>query len=440
MGRRSKTRQLNIRMNGVPVGKWSITSQGTHEFRYDENWLLHELTRPVSLSMPLQPSNVPYKGRLVESWFDNLLPDSDTLRKRIQARFGTASSSAFDLLSETGRDCAGAIQILPPDHEPENIHVIEGKPLSESKIANRLRAVVTSPALGHRNEDEFRISIAGAQEKTAFLLHKGKWLAPLNATPSTHIFKLPLGEVGTAQIDLSASIENEWLCLQILEAFGLETAKSELMKFEDQRVLVVERFDRMLAEDSKWWIRILQEDFCQITATPPGHKYEADGGPGMETIMSTLMGSLNAQEDRRKFFKAQIISWMLCAIDGHAKNFSIFIKPQGRFTLTPFYDVISAYPVLGHGKNQLAPEKAKMAMAVIAKNRHYHWDKITKRHWESTAQVCDFKYEIDALVEELVNQTPKVANEISKRLPEKFPASVSEPILKGLESACDKLF
>src|SRR3990170_4642470 len=138
MGRRSKTRQLNIRMNGVPVGKWSITSQGTHEFRYDENWLVHELTRPVSLSMPLQPSNVPYKGRLVESWFDNLLPDSATLRKRIQARFGTASSSAFDLLSETGRDCAGAIQILPPDHEPENIHVIEGKPLSESKIANRL--------------------------------------------------------------------------------------------------------------------------------------------------------------------------------------------------------------------------------------------------------------------------------------------------------------
>ena len=439
MGRRSKTRQLNIWMNGVPVGKWSITSQGTHEFRYDENWLAHELTRPVSLSMPLQPPDVPYKGRPVESWFDNLLPDSDTLRKRIQARFGTASSSAFDLLSETGRDCAGAIQILPSDHEPENIYAIEGKPLSESEIANRLRAVVTSPALGHRNEDEFRISIAGAQEKTAFLLHKSKWHVPLNATPSTHIFKLPLGEVGAAQIDLSASIENEWLCLQILEAFGLETAKSELMQFEDQRVLVVERFDRALAEDSKWWMRILQEDFCQVTATPPGHKYEADGGPGMETIMSTLMGSLNAQEDRRKFFKVQIIYWMLCAIDGHAKNFSIFIKPQGRFTLTPFYDVISAHPVLGHRKNQLAPEKAKMAMAVIAKNRHYHWDKITKRHWESTAQACDFKNEIDSLVEELVNQTPKVANEISKRLPKKFPASVSEPILKGLESACDKL-
>ncbi|MBI4005201.1 MAG: type II toxin-antitoxin system HipA family toxin [Gammaproteobacteria bacterium] len=426
-------------MNGAIVGNWNITSQGKHEFRYDEKWLAHELTRPISLSMPLQPPDVPYKGEVVESWFDNLLPDSETIRKRIQARFGNASSSVFDLLSEVGRDCVGAIQILPSDQEPKNIYSIEGRPLPESDIADRLRATVSTPVLGQKNEDEFRISIAGAQEKTAFLLHKGKWHIPVNATPTTHIFKLPLSRVGTAQIDLSTSIENEWLCLQILEAFGLETAKSKLMQFEDQRVLVVERFDRALAEDSKWWMRILQEDFCQVTGTPPGNKYEADGGPGMETIMSVLMGSQNAQTDRRIFFKSQIISWMLCAIDSHAKNFSIFIKPQGRFTLTPLYDVISAYPILGHRKNQLAQEKAKMAMAVTGKNHHYHWSKISRHHWELTAELCNFKSDINTLIEELVVQTPKVIDDISKRLPNKFPATVSDPILNGLKKACDKL-
>ncbi|MDZ7793771.1 MAG: HipA domain-containing protein [Spirochaetia bacterium] len=56
-----------------------------------------------------------------------------------------------------------------------------------------------------------------------------------------------------------------------------------------------------------------------------------------------LLGSRTALNDQIEFFKMQILFWMLTAIDGHAKNFSIFIEPEGRFTLTPAYDVLSAY-------------------------------------------------------------------------------------------------
>jgi serine/threonine-protein kinase HipA len=39
----------------------------------------------------------------VESWFDNLLPESDAIRRRAQSRFHTATTSAFDLLAAIGR-------------------------------------------------------------------------------------------------------------------------------------------------------------------------------------------------------------------------------------------------------------------------------------------------------------------------------------------------
>ena len=109
MGRPSKTRQLNVWMNGELVGHWLIALQGRHEFRYAANWLDTSASRPLSLSMPLQPADTPYRDERVEAFFDNLLPDSPDIRRRIQSRFGTASTAAFDLLTEVGRDCVGAV-------------------------------------------------------------------------------------------------------------------------------------------------------------------------------------------------------------------------------------------------------------------------------------------------------------------------------------------
>lgn len=86
--------------------------------------------------------------------------------------------------------------------------------------------------------------------------------------------------------------------------------------FGEQKVLVVERFDRLLAKDRAWYIRLPQEDFCQATATAPALKYESDGGPGIEKIMEMLLGSQNAEGDRRDFMRTQLVFWLLAAIDG----------------------------------------------------------------------------------------------------------------------------
>ncbi len=439
MGRPSKTRQLNIWMNGELVGHWLIAPQGRHEFRYAATWLESSASRPLSLSMPLQPSDMAYRDERVDSFFDNLLPDSAEIRRRIQSRFGTASTSAFDLLTEIGRDCVGAVQLLAADDQPQEIRRITGESLTDSAIANLLRATVSVPALGHRDDDDFRISIPGAQEKTALLRHQGCWNRPLGVTPTTHIFKLPLGRVGNMQADLTTSVENEWLCSQIVRAYGLNAALCDMTQFEDQKVLIVERFDRRLARDGTWWVRLPQEDMCQATGTAPGHKYESDGGPGIRDIMSLLLGARTAQADRQTFFKAQVLFWMLAATDGHAKNFSAFIEAGGRFSLTPLYDILSAYPVMGHGANQIAPEKARMAMAVSGKNRHYRWSEIQRRHWLDTANVCGLGPEAEQLIIDLVERTPTVLEQISALLPDDFPGTVSEPVLDGIQKAAMRL-
>ncbi|HET6568213.1 MAG TPA: type II toxin-antitoxin system HipA family toxin [Rhodothermales bacterium] len=427
-------------MNGVAVGEWRVDAQGRHTFRYGQTWIDRRDARPISLSMPLQPPDSPYRGAIVESFFDNLLPDGIDIRRRVQRRVGAASTAAFDLLAELGRDCVGAVQLLPAGQDPDDVRTIQGAPLDEAGVAAEIRSAVSTLPLGQRDDEPFlRITLAGAQEKTALLWHEKQWHRPTGATPTTHIVKLPLGRVGHMQADLSTSVENEWLCAQIVRQFGLPVAECEIGDFEDQHVLIVERFDRKLSRDGRWWLRLPQEDMCQATGTPPDQRYESDGGPGIAEICSLLLGSRQAQRDRRNFFKAQVVFWMLCAIDGHAKNFSLFIEPHGRYTLTPLYDVMSAYPILGKGANRLAPQKARMAMAVVGKNRHYKWMEIQPRHWLSTAASVGLQSTIHEDIHGLVSQAPAVVNSVSGRLPAGFPEHVAGPILDGLLESANRL-
>src|SRR5690606_706701 len=121
-------------------------------------------------------------------------------------------------------DCVGALQILPDGATPENVDTVAATPLAEHEIAAILRGTVAPPALGagpFPDDDDFRISIAGAQEKTALTDIDGRWCRPHGSTPTTHIFKLPMGLVGNMKLDLRHSIENEWLCSRILDAYGL---------------------------------------------------------------------------------------------------------------------------------------------------------------------------------------------------------------------------
>ncbi|MFL9910671.1 type II toxin-antitoxin system HipA family toxin [Paraburkholderia sp. RL17-337-BIB-A] len=440
MGRQTHSRALSVWANGERVGVWRLPTRGPMEFAYEPAWVASSAGRPLSLSLPFAPSNAVHKGPRVLNYFDNLLPDSEAIRKRIAQRYQTATLDAFDLLQAIGRDCVGAVQLLAVDDAPAGVERIEGTPLSDSQIETMLARIVSNPAPGASGDaDDFRISLAGAQEKTALLWHDGKWQRPHGATPTTHIFKLPLGLVGNKLAGLSTSVENEWLCLRILRAYGLPVANTEIMTFGKQRVLSVERFDRQLHSSGHWLLRLPQEDFCQVYGVPSHRKYENEGGPGVLDLARILQQSVSARQDIETLLASQILFWMLAAPDGHAKNFSIRLLAGGQYRLTPLYDVMSIWPVEGNGPNQWAWYKARLAMAMWSRSKHDAFRDVQRRHFNTMALRCSYGANAEPLIQRLIDQTPEVIARVSAELPERFPGKVAERIFKGLKSSAARL-
>src|ERR1700682_2829430 len=148
---------------------------------------------------------------------------------------------------------------------------IDGRPLGDREIADILGDLKRTP-LGVDESGEFRISLAGAQEKTALLYWQDQWQVPHGTTATTHILKPEIGRLPNG-IDLSQSIENEHLCMRLTAAFGRATPQTQMHEFSGKCALVVERLDRRWTRDGRL-LRLPQEDCCQALSVPPPRKYE----------------------------------------------------------------------------------------------------------------------------------------------------------------------
>ncbi|MDD1792755.1 type II toxin-antitoxin system HipA family toxin [Enterovibrio sp. ZSDZ42] len=418
-------------MNGERVGEFMKLSNGAHEFQYDAQWIENPKGRPLSLSLPLQYQK--HASSHVINYFDNLLPDLNEIRDRIVARYQADSRQAFDLLKQVGKDSVGAIALYDPNEDTPTFKQLEYDVLTNERLEKVLSAYKANIPLGMlSDEDDFRISVAGAQEKTALLKLGNDWCIPKNATPTTHIIKLPIGKIKQpdATLDMSDSVENEYLCLLLAKALGLNVPNAEIIHCNDIKALAVERFDRRWSKDEAWLLRLPQEDMCQAFGKPSAIKYESDGGVGIKDIMKLLLGSSNALEDRDAFMRFQVFQWIIGATDGHAKNFSIFLGAGGSYQLTPFYDILSAYPILG-GKG-LHLRSLKLAMGLKAnKGRKYKLDKIFARHFLATAKEVGFSTQrMQAILDEFAKQLPSAIKQVKQQLPEAFPEHVSMVIFE----------
>ena len=428
MGRRRIHAPLRVLLNNRLVGHLNKAPGGAIDFRYDQAWLDLRGPIPVSLSLPLREDA--YRGEPVAAVFENLLPDSDKLRRLIAEKVGADGIDAYGLLTRIGRDCVGALQFIPADADDVRVNsAIAGQELGEAEIELLLKNLSRAP-LGLGEDDDFRISVAGAQEKTALLWHEGAWFKPHGTTPTTHIFKTQIGTLQNG-IDLSNSVENEYYCLKLLAAFGLPVNTAEILTFRETKALVIERFDRRLTKDGHLH-RLPQEDLCQALSCPPTRKYQSEGGPGMVEVLDRLKASDTPDDDQKAFLKAQVLFWLMGATDGHAKNFSVHLGPYGTFSLTPFYDVLTAQPSLD--ARQIERKQMKLAM-LAGTGRHYRMDEIQGRHFVQTVEQAGLPGALaTGVLEDVVKSVDSAVESVVKQLPKGFPEAIHTSVVDGMKT------
>lgn len=415
---------LRVLLNNRLVGRLGKAASGAIDFRYDQDWLDWEHALPVSLSLPLREDA--YRGEPVAAVFDNLLPDSLALRRRVAERVGAAATDAYSLLAAIGRDCVGALQFVAGDGDLGDTAAIAGEVIDHEAIGTLLGSLAQAP-LGLSRDDDFRISVAGAQEKTALLQHQGNWLKPRGATPTTHILKPQIGELPNG-IDLSNSVENEFYCLKLAAACGLPVNRADIRTFGNTTALVIERFDRRWTKDGRL-LRLPQEDCCQALSVPPTRKYQSDGGPDLVQILNLLKGSDNPADDQATVLKAQVLFWLIGATDGHAKNFSVFLGPGGRFRLAPLYDVLTAQPSFDAGRIQR--KQMKLALSV-GSNRHWRIGDIQRRHFIQTGDAAGLS---KSLVRDVIGQIADSVDSAIRTVETELPAGFPEAIHSAVKAA-----
>jgi serine/threonine-protein kinase HipA len=434
MARSRRYAPLHVLLNNRLVGQLKKAASGAIDFQYDPTWLSWDHAFPISLSLPLREDI--FRGEPVTAVFENLLPDADSLRRRVAEKVGSVGTDAFSLLSAIGRDCVGALQFNGADEEiPEGeVGAISGVRVNDAAIEKLLQGLAQSP-LGLSRDEAFRISIAGAQEKTALLRQKGRWLKPHGTTPTTHIFKKQIGRLPNG-LDLSNSVENEFYCLKLAAAFGLPVAQADIHSFGGTKALVIERFDRRWTKDTRL-LRLPQEDCCQALSVPPTRKYQSDGGAGLIQLLDLLKGSDHPAQDQKTVLKAQMLFWLIGATDGHAKNFSIFLGPDGSYHLTPLYDVLTAEP--SFRARQIPRKQMNLAMSV-GHNHHCRISEITGRHFIQTGESAGLaKSLVREAMEEMADVAPQAIQKIESELPTGFPECIHVAVREGLLARLDSL-
>jgi serine/threonine-protein kinase HipA len=419
-GRRTRQSKTAVWYERSLVGTLSRATDGAIAFAYNPAWLASETAFPVASALPLFKAK--WQGDPVVAAFDNLLPDAEgELREKIAARVGAQGKDVFSLLSVLGRDCAGALQFLPMNEAPAEQNM-QFRIISEEEMVADLRNLATAP-LAQGEDEDFRISIAGAQEKTAFLHVDGQWAKPRGITPTSHIFKTPMGILpGPDQIDLSDSVENELFCMTLAHEIGLPAAHVEKITLPGQVVLSVERFDRVWQGETLK--RLPQEDICQSLGYPSAMKYQKLGGPGIAQIMELLRESDTPIEDRETFFRAQIFFFLVGASDGHAKNFSLRLGRRGRFRLAPLYDILSIAPIVRAGR--LQRKRYRLAMSV---DGHYGIDEIVPRHFEAEGRAAGLpKGRALELLQDMTDRLSPTLDRALLAVGDQVPEAVSGPI------------
>jgi len=390
----SEMEELVALLDDRVIGRVRRDARGRMSFAYEPSWREAEGAYPLSLSMPLAARE--HDHDRIEPFLRGLLPDDPRLLESWARLFRISPRNVFAQLAHVGADCAGAVQFVRPDRLDE---VLSGAAdhtewLEPRDVAARLRTLRDDPSARRLARDVGQFILAGAQPKTALLFENARWGIPSGRVPTTHILKPPLGR-------FEGHAENEHLCLTLARACGLPAARSQVLHFDDEVAIAIERYDRVRLGNRI--LRVHQEDLCQALGVSPLTKTQSEGGPGIKEIVEILrMHSSAPDEDVETFIDAVAFNWLIAEPEAHARNYSLLLGAGPRVRLAPLYGISSILPY-----DEAGARKIKLSMKV---GGEYALRQIGSRQWRKLAR----KNQIDgdALIARLQAMAERLPDEV----------------------------
>ncbi|HMS74744.1 type II toxin-antitoxin system HipA family toxin [Gordonia sp. (in: high G+C Gram-positive bacteria)] len=324
-------RVLYVVMNGQVIGDVQRTGKQQMRLRYDAD-TAGRFT-PLSVSMPGPAGR--YRENAIGPWLEGLLPDRPETLRQWRRQFGIAAdTSPFALLRHVGEDVAGAAQFVRPERLESVLREVGAlTELSAPEIADMLRRALADLPTSATDSATGKFSLAGAQAKIALHRTVGGWSDPSGAVPSTHIVKPAIPTMPDQDLV-------EVVTMRAASALGLRVALCGIEHFDDERAIVIERYDRV-EQPGTGWMRVHQEDMCQALRVAPFRKYESQGGPGAIQVADLIRRvSDDPGADNRRFAQALVFNWLVCGTDAHARNYSLLISGTS-VRLAPLYDLNS---------------------------------------------------------------------------------------------------
>lgn len=331
---------LDVRLDGHadPIGNLVRDQRGAIAFAYSPAYAGRSDAVPLSLSLPLRDE--PYADVQARAFFENLLQERDGDLATIMAREGLARDDIAGILFHLGKDCAGALSVLPfgspPAKVPGDFHR-DYDPLSDDRLAEIVQSLHRRRRLPADMRDPS--PLAGMQSKIALTrLPSGNLAEPRRGSgaPTTHILKVP-------DQDSRHDASLETAAMTLSRELGFETADVDLVSIAGIEAILVTRFDRARDADGRI-VRVHQEDFAQALGLPPALKYERRGTPGRRFDAKGIRRVLGATADPaaavETFAGMALFDLMIGNADGHAKNFALLYESGPQPRLAPRYDVL----------------------------------------------------------------------------------------------------
>jgi len=317
--------KLFIVFNEELIGEL-IFKNNKFKLNYFDNWRKNGFE--LSPHLPFNDAN----SENIKNFLKNLLPEGENLDD-ISIFLQISKYNTFGLIREIGKDIAGAINFYKKFTNIEEKKFIE---ISNKELIRKIKNINYENILVWNGK--IRLSIAGVGKKLPVMIKNQKMGFGEGRYASTHILKFDKKELNL--------VENEYLSLKLAKKIGLKVNEADILKIENEKILLVKRFDRFYDEEKDLVIKKHIIDGCQILNIPPVYKYQKVFGEN-SFIEGVSIKKLSNVIDKYCNLKEKdtFINWILFNLiigntDAHGKNISFYVEKKG-ISITPFYDILN---------------------------------------------------------------------------------------------------